>query len=83
MEAASPMSHNHSKQFDIVLNVLRYINSGKGSFDALAESLGMDGATINLWLKTLVPEGYLKKEKADEYTITKKGVAELRFHSLS
>jgi Mn-dependent DtxR family transcriptional regulator len=59
---------------------LNYINSGKGSFEALAESLSIDDNTLTLWLQTLVGAGYLEKEKPDGYRLTQKGLAKLRRH---
>lgn len=67
--------------FDIALKILEYINSEKGSFEALTESLGMDDITLTLWLKTLMGVGYLKKEKLDSYSITQEGLMKLRYHS--
>lgn len=75
------MSHMHGRNFGVVLAILRYIYHGKGSFDALADSVDMDKTTLKLWLQTLVAEGYLKKQASDEYVITEKGIMEVRFHA--
>ena len=75
------MSHTHSRRFVITLKILRYVYDDKGSFDTLAESLGMEEATLRLWLLTLVSEGYLWKNGRSEYVVTGKGFEELQFHA--
>ena len=72
------MSHTDNYKVGAALSILRYIKSGKGSFEALAESLAIDDATLTLWLQTLVGAGYLEKEKPDGYRLTKKGLLKLR-----
>ena len=75
------MSHTHSRRFAITLKILRHVYENKGSFDALAKSLGMERATLRLWLLTLAAEGYLRKNGKGEYAITDRGSEELQFHA--